>query len=109
MGGPLVITDQELKLYCYQSLDNALTARQRLRLAEAIVQAESAAVLVPAARSDYPRLIRAHVLLEPAAPGDDAPPACVGVSVIRQRRYAVRKREAPKRPTLLRRLWSALR
>lgn len=69
-----------------------------------IIEAERLCVLEPSIRSDYPRVLQTQIVS--LAPGADYLHA---LSVIRAPRYAVRKREAPKRPTLIRRLWSVLR
>lgn len=111
VGGPL-ITGQDLALYCAQTIDSPLTAPQRDRVARAISKAESLIVRVESVRDDYPRLLKVRAVYETLHDSDLQPVfenPLVDISVIRVPRYAVRNREAPKRSTLIRRLWSALR
>jgi hypothetical protein len=107
-----LIDGQSLALYCAQTIDAPLSEPQRRRLVRAIESTEHLCDRAPSVRDDFPRIIQSRVLHSrlhdsPLQPLVDDP--FVGCAVIRAPRYAVRNREAPKRSTLIRRLWSALR
>lgn len=106
----MTITDQTIHQYCAISTDTALTDRQRRRMCRAIGDVETRiAATHPAVRDDYPRVMQANITMDISVPFTAPIELVPAVSVIRQPRYAVRNREAPKRSTLIRRLWSALR
>ena len=106
-----MITQRSIDTYCnsYACSDHALTTRQRRRMALAIVEAESVTVLYPTVNASHPRVMQAWVTMHPTDVDHPDDGLCEAVSVIRRPRYAVREREAPKRSTLLSRLWSLLR
>ena len=103
MGRPLTSTFDNLEGYChaYTYTDCPVMPATRRQLGIAIGLAERECVRISQLRSDYPRLLSTYLT-------DEHDPLR-GLSVIRLPRYAVRNREAPKRSTLIRRLWSLLR
>lgn len=98
-----MISDDDLKAYCNQYVyrDSPVMPATRVNLGVALGMAERECVLLESVNRDHPRLFTTQLTDE-----DDP---LRGVSVIRVARYDVRKREAPKRPNLIRRLLGMLR
>ena len=98
-----MITEQELADYCnaYVYNDNPVMPATRIQLAVAVGLAERHCVLVSSITQNQPRILTTQLT--------DADEPLRALSVLRQPRYDVRKREAPKRPNLCRRLRGMLR
>jgi hypothetical protein len=93
----------DLAEYCrsYVYADHPVMPTTRIALGQCVGIAEASIVLDERVRANYPRVLVTNL-------GDDDAPLVSLVTVVTPARYSG-KQNAPKRPTLLRRLWSALR
>lgn len=99
----MTITEQELADYCsrYVYADTPVMPATRRQLGIAVGLAERQCVRVASITQSQPRILTTLLTDE------DEP--LQALSVLRTPRYDVRKREAPKRPSLIRRLLGMLR